>query len=44
MAFDIVVKGVTPMEIASIANDMGFGGIKAYNSFTHVDVGRKRTW
>jgi uncharacterized protein YcbK (DUF882 family) len=44
MAFDVVIKGLTPMEIASIANDMGFGGIKAYSSFTHVDVGKKRTW
>lgn len=44
MAADIVAEGKTPLEIASLAHDMGFGGIKAYPSFTHVDVGPRRTW
>jgi uncharacterized protein YcbK (DUF882 family) len=44
MAADITIAGMTPLEVASLANDMGFGGIKAYPSFTHVDVGPKRTW
>jgi uncharacterized protein YcbK (DUF882 family) len=44
MAADIVVEGVTPIHIASIARDLGFGGVKAYPTFTHVDVGKIRTW
>jgi zinc D-Ala-D-Ala carboxypeptidase len=44
MAADIVVSGKTPIEIASLAHDMGLGGIKAYPSFTHIDVGVRRTW
>lgn len=44
MAADITIKGMTPLEVASLAHDMGFGGIKAYQSFTHIDVGLKRTW
>jgi uncharacterized protein YcbK (DUF882 family) len=44
MAADIVVTGVTPIHIASIARDLGFGGVKAYPTFTHVDVGKIRTW
>jgi len=44
MACDIVIDGMTPIEVASLASDMGFGGIKAYPTFTHIDVGRSRTW
>jgi uncharacterized protein YcbK (DUF882 family) len=44
MAADIVVKGMTPLEVASLAHDLGLGGIKAYPTFTHIDVGIKRTW
>lgn len=44
MAADIVISGMTPIEVASLAHDMGFGGIKAYPSFTHIDVGPRRTW
>jgi len=44
LAADIVVAGVTPIHIASIARDLGFGGVKAYPTFTHVDVGKIRTW
>jgi len=44
MAADIKIKGMTPIEVASLASDMGFGGIKAYPTFTHIDVGRSRTW
>ena len=44
MAADIVIDGMTPIEVASLASDMGFGGIKAYPTFTHIDVGRSRTW
>jgi zinc D-Ala-D-Ala carboxypeptidase len=44
MAADIVIKGMTPLEVASLAHDLGLGGIKAYPTFTHIDVGIKRTW
>jgi uncharacterized protein YcbK (DUF882 family) len=44
MASDIVIKGMTPIEVASLAHDLGLGGIKAYPTFTHIDVGLKRTW
>jgi uncharacterized protein YcbK (DUF882 family) len=44
MASDIVIRGMTPLEVASLAHDLGLGGIKAYPTFTHIDVGIKRTW
>lgn len=36
-AFDIVVKGVTPSEVAKYAQKIGVPGIIQYNTFTHVD-------
>ena len=36
-AFDIVVKGVTPAEVAKYAQKIGIPGIIQYNTFTHVD-------
>jgi zinc D-Ala-D-Ala carboxypeptidase len=44
LAADVVIDGMTPIEVASLASDMGLGGIKAYPTFTHIDVGRHRTW
>lgn len=44
MAADITIDGMTPLEVASLAHDLGLGGIKAYPSFTHIDVGPRRTW
>jgi zinc D-Ala-D-Ala carboxypeptidase len=44
LAADIVIVGMIPMEVASLAHDMGLGGVKAYPTFTHIDVGRHRTW
>ena len=44
MAADIVIDGMTPIEVASLAHDIGLGGIKAYPTFTHIDVGVKRSW
>jgi uncharacterized protein YcbK (DUF882 family) len=44
IAADIVIAGMTPMQVAAIANDLKLGGIKAYSTFTHIDVGRPRTW
>jgi len=44
-AADIVIDGVKPREVAAIANTFmpGWGGIKAYPRFTHVDV-RPGVW
>lgn len=37
MAFDIVVKGKTPSEVAKYAASIGINGIIQYNTFVHVD-------
>lgn len=36
-AFDIVVKGKTPLEVARYAQTLGINGIIQYNTFVHVD-------
>lgn len=43
-AADIVVNGVTPLEVAQYAEYLmpNMGGIGLYSSFTHVDVRRNR--
>lgn len=43
-AFDIVVKGVAPIEVAKYAEKLGIPGIIQYNSFVHVDSREKRYW
>lgn len=44
-AADIVIQGMTPDQVAHVAEHIGFGGIGVYKSgFTHVDVGPKRKW
>lgn len=44
-AADIVIDGVKPKEVAACAATLmtGWGGIKAYPTFTHVDV-RQNIW
>ena len=37
-AFDIRVAGYTPLQIANYARYLGFTGISAYNTFTHIDT------
>lgn len=37
-AADIVCTGVTPLEIARIADEMCIGGVGRYGSFVHVDT------
>lgn len=37
-AADIVVQGVTSSLVAQVADELGFGGVGTYSSFTHVDV------
>lgn len=36
-AFDIVVKGRTPQEVARYAHSIGVKGVIQYNTFTHID-------
>ena len=36
-AFDIVVKGHTPLEVARYAQSIGIKGVIQYNTFTHID-------
>lgn len=38
LAADIVVVGHEPEKVARFAEDMGFGGVGRYSTFTHVDV------
>ena len=44
MAADLVCRALTPTDIARIAEELGAGGVKAYPTFTHVDVGPVRRW
>lgn len=43
-AFDIVVKGHTPLEVAWFAQTFGITGIIQYNTFVHVDSRPKKYW
>lgn len=43
-AADINVKGYTPTEVAKIADDLGFTGIKIYSSWVHVDLRSGAPW
>ena len=43
-AFDIVVKGHTPNEVAKYAQTLGIKGIIQYNSFVHVDSRTTKYW
>lgn len=43
-AFDIVVKGHTPLEVARYAQTLGILGIIQYNGFVHVDSRTERYW
>lgn len=37
-AADIRVAGLRPEQVAQLAEEVGFGGIGVYDTFTHVDV------
>jgi len=37
-AADIRVTGVTPVQVAKLAKQVGFRGVGIYDTFTHVDV------
>lgn len=43
-AFDIVVKGVRPADVARYASQIGIKGVIQYNTFTHVDSRPTRYW
>lgn len=43
-AFDIAVKGHTPLEVARYAQSLNINGIIQYNSFVHVDSRSTRYW
>jgi uncharacterized protein YcbK (DUF882 family) len=43
-AADIVIKGVSPRVVADQARAFNAGGVKAYPTFTHIDVEEIRTW
>ena len=43
-AFDIVVKGHTPAEVAMYAQLLGITGIIQYNTFVHIDSRPERYW
>lgn len=43
-AFDIVVKGVSPQEVAKYAQSIGINGIIQYNTFVHVDNRPSKYW
>ena len=43
-AFDIVVQGHTPLEVAQYAQALDINGIIQYNGFVHVDSRLSRYW
>lgn len=43
-AFDISVKGRTPLEVAQFAQSIEIAGIILYNTFVHVDSRKERYW
>lgn len=43
-AFDIVVSGHTPQEVARCAQSIGINGIIQYNTFVHIDSRNTRYW
>lgn len=43
-AFDIVVKGKTPAEVARYAQTLDVKGIIQYNTFVHVDSRTNKYW
>lgn len=43
-AFDISIHNLDRVQLARYAEQVGFTGMGFYNSFLHVDTGRKRWW
>jgi zinc D-Ala-D-Ala carboxypeptidase len=43
-AADIKIAGMSPLEVAYMADKIGFRGIGVYPTFTHVDVGPQKLY
>lgn len=44
-AADVVVSGMTPLQVQSVAATVKtIGGVGHYSTFTHVDIGPRRSW
>ena len=47
-AVDFTVQGIKPAEVqkrlAAVVKELGIGGLGCYPTFTHIDLGRRRTW
>lgn len=47
-AVDFTVQGIRPAEVqkrlAAVVKELGIGGLGCYATFTHVDIGKRRTW
>lgn len=43
-AFDISIVGIDKVNLALLAQHVGFTGMGFYNTFLHVDTGTKRYW
>jgi len=43
-AFDISIKGLNKDKLEYAARGVGFTGFGYYNTFLHVDTGRRRFW
>lgn len=43
-AADIKVAGISPLDLAYVADKIGFRGIGVYPTFTHVDVGPQKLY
>lgn len=44
-AFDVVLNGKDKEEIRSVAEKCGFKGFgMRYQTFVHIDIGRRRSW
>jgi uncharacterized protein YcbK (DUF882 family) len=44
MAADIQIKGIAPLQIAKYCESKGVKGIGLYNTFTHVDSRKERSF
>jgi len=47
-AVDFTVEGIKPAEVqkclSAVVKELGIGGLGCYDRFTHVDIGKRRTW
>jgi len=43
-AFDIALRGFEREHLVAAARDAGFTGLGFYNTFQHIDTGRRRQW